>query len=200
MEAIYLEKFSFDCNGVLADLCDYTKARVDVELLTEKTYYSTENMLPNKAGATVASGLPATGKTPACFPGNILISNIRPYFKKIVYCYENAGCSADVLCFVSKKPANASYLYATLYADKFFDYMVAGSKGTKMPRGDKQQIMRYPVHIPTEEEIEVFDAVASNILKTIHSNIQENIRLEELRDSLLPQLMSGELDVSDIDI
>lgn len=60
--------------------------------------------------------------------------------------------------------------------------------------------MRYPVHIPTEEEIEVFDAVASNILKTIHSNIQENIRLEELRDSLLPQLMSGELDVSDIDI
>lgn len=200
MEALYTEQFLKDYNGVLSDICDYTKERIDVELLNEETYYSTENMLPNKAGATVASGLPATGKTPACFPGNVLISNIRPYFKKIVYCHEESGCSADVLCFVAKNSLLAPYIFATLYVDKFFDYMVAGSKGTKMPRGDKRQIMQYPVHIPTEEELKVFSSTASNILEMIRLNTIENKRLESIRNSLLPKLMSGELDVSELDI
>jgi len=200
LDAVYSEMFSSEINGILSDICEYSKERIDVSEITEETYYSTENMLPDKKGATFASGLPILEKTPKCVPGNTLISNIRPYFKKIVYCYEVAGCSSDVLCFASKKGNLSQYLYSTLYSDKFFEYMIAGSKGTKMPRGDKQQIMRYAVHIPTDEELVKFNGVAKNTLDSIHNNTLENQRLEMLRESILPRLMLGELDVSEIKI
>lgn len=78
--------------------------------------------------------------------------------------------------------------------------MIAGSKGTKMPRGDKQQIMTYPLIIPSNEELERFNAIAFPALKQIHSNRAETKKFSALRDTLLPKLMSGELDVSDIDL
>lgn len=77
--------------------------------------------------------------------------------------------------------------------------MVAGSKGTKMPRGDKQQIMTYPLILPSEKELEEFNAVAVPVLEQLNYNRTENKRLSALRDALLPKLMSGELDVSALD-
>ena len=76
--------------------------------------------------------------------------------------------------------------------------MVAGSKGTKMPRGDKQQIMTYPIAIPSDVELDAFNSIALPVLTQIHANRRENKRLSEVRDTLLPKLMSGELDVSAI--
>ena len=89
-------------------------------------------------------------------------------------------------------------LFSTLYDDHFFDYMVAGSKGTKMPRGDKQQIMAYPVVLPLAAQLKGFNAVAQPILSKIETSNQENKRLASMRDALLPKLMSGEIDVSSI--
>lgn len=186
--------------GILSDICSYTKDRIAVSELSLGNYYSTENMLPGKAGFTEATSLPTTPQTTRCNAGDVLVSNIRPYFKKIVLCHSEGGCSTDVLCFAPKAPAYSAYLFCTLYADRFFDFMVAGSKGTKMPRGDKQQIMTYPVYIPTESELTAFADFATPILSQIHGNNEENARLEHLRDTLLPKLMSGEIDVSAIDI
>lgn len=186
--------------GTLSDICSYTKDRIAVSELSLGNYYSTENMLPGKAGFTEATSLPTTPQTTRCNAGDVLVSNIRPYFKKIVLCHSEGGCSTDVLCFAPKAPAYSAYLFCTLYADRFFDFMVAGSKGTKMPRGDKQQIMTYPVYIPTESELTAFADFATPILSQIHGNNEENARLEHLRDTLLPKLMSGEIDVSTIDI
>ena len=186
--------------GTLSDICSYTKDRIAVSELSLGNYYSTENMLPGKAGFTEATNLPTTPQTTRCNAGDVLVSNIRPYFKKIVLCHSEGGCSTDVLCFAPKAPAYSAYLFCTLYADRFFDFMVAGSKGTKMPRGDKQQIMTYPVYIPTESELTAFADFATPILSQIHGNNEENAQLEHLRDTLLPKLMSGEIDVSDIDI
>lgn len=204
LQALYQQQFCCsnctDNQGRLADLCDYSKAKVAVTELSLSTYYSTENMLPGKAGAVDAANLPTTTQVIKCQIGDVLISNIRPYFKKIVYCHSNCGCSMDVLCFTPKLSQLSAYLYSVLYADSFFDFMVAGSKGTKMPRGDKQQIMTYAVHIPTKEEIKVFNALAMPILEQIENTHRENMRLSSLRDSLLPKLMSGELDVSELDI
>lgn len=179
--------------GTLADICTYSKDRVSVSELDINTYFSTENMLPGKAGTVEASNLPTTAQTTECHVGDTLISNIRPYFKKIVYCHEECGCSTDVLCFVPAHPKYSAYLYSTLYADKFFDFMVAGSKGTKMPRGDKQQIMTYPVTLPKDTELKRFNSVAVPILTQIQNNRNENKRLSLLRDTLLPKLMSGEI-------
>ncbi len=125
--------------GSLSEICGYSKDKVNIEDLTLDTYYSTENMQPNRQGAVQATALPTIKQTIACKKGDVLISNIRPYFKKIIYCFADCGCSTDVLCFVPNKSEYSAFLYCALYSDKFFDYMVAGSKGTKMPRGDKQQ-------------------------------------------------------------
>ena len=181
---------------ILADICNYSKDKVAISSLSLSTYYSTENMLPGKAGSVDASSLPAVAQTIKCKVGDVLISNIRPYFKKIVYCQSECGCSTDVLCFTPKTSKLSAYLYCTLYTDRFFDFMVAGSKGTKMPRGDKQQIMTYSVYEPTNIELETFNEVAQPILTQIESNRLENIELMSLRDSLISKLVSREIAVS----
>ena len=204
LQTVYQERFgdtSLIANqGILSDICSYSRDKVAVSELNVSTYFSTENMLSGKAGSTEATSLPTTSQTTACHKGDTLISNIRPYFKKIVYCEDNCGCSTDVLCFTPSQPRYSAYLFSTLYADKFFAFMVAGSKGTKMPRGDKQQIMTYPVVLPSEEELAGFNTIASPLLEQIYSNRAENKRLSILRDTLLPKLMSGEIDVSAIQL
>ena len=204
LQTIYQGRFGNDIlavnQGVLSDICSYSRDKVAVSELNVITYFSTENMLSGKAGSTEATSLPTTSQTTACHKGDTLISNIRPYFKKIVYCEDKCGCSTDVLCFTPSQPCYSAYLFSTLYADKFFAFMVAGSKGTKMPRGDKQQIMTYPVVLPSEEELAGFNTIASPLLEQIYSNRAENKRLSILRDTLLPKLMSGEINVSAIQL
>lgn len=204
LQTIYQGRFGNDIlavnQGVLSDICSYSTDKVAVSELNVRTYFSTENMLSGKAGSTEATSLPTTSQTTACHKGDTLISNIRPYFKKIVYCEDKCGCSTDVLCFTPSQPCYSAYLFSTLYADKFFAFMVAGSKGTKMPRGDKQQIMTYPVVLPSEEELAGFNTIASPLLEQIYSNRAENKRLSILRDTLLPKLMSGEINVSAVQL
>lgn len=204
LQTVYQERFG-DVDiaakqGALSDICSYSKDRVAVSELDVTTYFSTENMLSRKAGSIEATSLPTTPQTTACHKGDTLISNIRPYFKKIVYCEDECGCSTDVLCFTPNQPQYSAYLFSTLYADKFFAFMVAGAKGTKMPRGDKQQIMTYPIVLPSEVALVEFNTIALPLIKQIYSNRAENKRLSSLRDTLLPKLMSGELNVSDIDL
>ena len=185
--------------GTLSDISTYSSDKIDVSDLTLSTYYSTENMLPNKMGIEDASSLPTIKQTTRCYPGETIISNIRPYFKKIYYCSEEiAGCSTDVLCFKPRNPNYSEYLYQTLYSDAFFAYMVLGSKGTKMPRGDKQQIMNYSITIPDEQYLLKYKTIAEPILSQIDTNRKENKRLSTIRDTLLPKLMNGEIELDEV--
>lgn len=153
-------------SGVLSDICGYSKDKVDIDDLTLDIYYSTEKMQTNRQGAIQATTLPTIKQTTACKKGDVLISNIRQYFKKILYCCSDCGCLEDVLCFVPKELKHSAFLYCSLYADKFFDYMVAGAKGAKMPRGDKQQIMMYPICIPSAEYIEKLNCVVAPMFES----------------------------------
>ena len=201
LQSVYQQRFS-TCtqDGTLADICDYSKDRIAVSALSLSSYYSTENMMPGKAGAVEASSLPTIAQTTRAKAGDVLISNIRPYFKKIVYCQTECGCSTDVLCFTPKASAMSAFLFCSLYADRFFDFIVAGSKGTKMPRGDKQQITTYPVHKPSGEELAAFNGLALPILAKIEQNRAESTQLATLRDCLLPKLMSGEIGVASVEV
>ena len=204
IQAIYSNEFdptTHTPSGVLADICTYSSDKIPVSELSVSTYYSTENMQPNKMGSVDATSLPSITQTTGCHKGDVLISNIRPYFKKIVYVTDDScGCSTDVLCFVPKEDRYSAFLFGTLYMDRFFDYMVAGSKGTKMPRGDKQQIMNYPIVLPDKESLDLFNGLIVPMLDQIATNRIESSRLAALRDALLPKLMSGELDVSSTDL
>ena len=205
LQAIYQAKFGRNTAasaslGHLSDICHYSQRRIAVTNLSLETYYSTENMLPEKAGAVRASSLPTTAQAVGCIPGDVLVSNIRPYFKKILYCSVLCGCSNDVLCFEPSNAELSAFLFGTLYDDRFFDYMVAGSKGTKMPRGDKQQIMAYPIVVPAIDKLSAFNEIARPILAKVEALKAENKRLSELRDTLLPRLFSGEIDVSSVSV
>ena len=162
----------------LSDFADYSKAKIAVSDIDTKHYFSTENMLPNKGGVTEAAGLPTQDNVTKVLPGNVLVSNIRPYFKKVHYANELAGASNDVLCFVAKNGCLAHYLYYLLSSDSFFDYMMAGAKGTKMPRGDKGQIMNYPVWVPDHNEQQRIVSVLSALDKKIENISAINHNLE----------------------
>lgn len=185
--------------GMLRDICTYSNKKIAISQLTHTSYYSTENMLPNKAGAMEASSLPQVDMTTGCLPYDVLVSNIRPYFKKIIRVETTCGCSTDVLCFHPVDTKYMSYMYRVLYDDSFFAYVMAGSKGTKMPRGDKQQIMKYPIVIPTNSVLEEYSILVEPMFELISSSNKENLRLSTLRDTLLPKLMSGQIKVDEIE-
>lgn len=163
----------------LSDLCEYAKGKIDVSLLNRSIYISTENMLPNKAGITVASALPTTTQTQAFYTGDVLVSNIRPYFKKIWFASFDGGCSNDVLVFRTKEGISKRFLYYVLADDAFFEYSMATSKGTKMPRGDKSAIMKYEVPSFTFDEQEKIANILCALDKRIEINSEINENLEQ---------------------
>ena len=180
----------------LSEIANYATLKVSSGEQSLETYYSTENILPGKQGSMLASGIPEESKVTACRKGDVLVSNIRPYFKKILYCDEDCTCSTDVLCFHPKATEYSTLVYAALFEDQFFDYVMSGAKGTKMPRGDKAQIMEYGIPAVDPETLITFNKTSSAILNAIYKNRCGNKALTQLRDYLLPKLMSGEIDVS----
>lgn len=158
---------------VLSDICSFVVGRISVADLDLDTYISTENMLPNKEGIIRSSGLPTVSQTQAYMCGDVLVSNIRPYFKKIWFADRNGGCSNDVLVLRAKSGFHPGFLYYLLSDDKFFDYATTTAKGTKMPRGDKAAIMRYGVpDLPLDLQIRISDT-----LSILDSRIVENIKI-----------------------
>ena len=181
----------------LSSLCDLVTDKVDCSETNFETYVSTESLLPSKMGRQTPSSLPQTGKVTAYRPGDILISNIRPYFKKIWYADQAGTCSGDVLVFRAKQMEHSGYLYSCMRSDAFFDYVMKSAKGTKMPRGDKKQMLTYEVAgAPSEATV----AFIGSALDKVSSANRESTCLAALRDALLPKLMSGEIDFSKVDL
>ena len=161
----------------LSDLCCYVKGKTPVSTLTPLTYISTENMLNDKAGVVEASSLPTVDYTQVYQCGDVLVSNIRPYFKKIWHATYHGGCSNDVLVFRANENCDPTFLYYVLADDAFFNYSMATSKGTKMPRGDKTAILEYSVpqfDIETQRKIgAILSALDKKI--SVNSKINDNL-------------------------
>ena len=186
--------------GKLGDVAIYRQGKIAANELTPETYYSTENMLPDKQGLMPATSLPQIGEVPACEKGDVLISNIRPYFKKICFSWSHGGHSPDVLCLAAKNDNMRYWLYRQLWDDAFFAYVMSSTKGTKMPRGDKEQILAYGMAIPNENDVARFNAVIEPMCESIVHKGFESRALAALRDALLPKLMSGEIDVEKVEV
>jgi len=162
-----------DLSYKLADICQFGNKRIATKLLDLKSYVSTENLIPNKGGIALAVGLPTTPQTAKFDIGDVLISNIRPYFRKIWFADKVGGCSNDVLVFKVNKNYNKKFLFYVLSDNAFFDYATATSKGTKMPRGDKNAIMEYLVpdfSLSTQKKI-------ADILSTLDDKVELNNKI-----------------------
>ena len=132
----------------LQEVCSYVADKIDNSALNIENYISTENMMQNCGGITSASNVPV-GKSTRFIEGDILFSNIRPYFKKLWRANISGGCSADVLCIRANEKIDPTYLYYLLTQDSFISYVMAGTKGCKMPRGDKQYNMAWNINLPS---------------------------------------------------
>ena len=162
---------------ILNDVAKFMTSKIEVSEINESNYVSTENMLSNKGGITIASSLPDTKSVRKYLPQDILINNIRPYFKKIWYSDMIGGCSNDVFVIRSKENYDSKFLYYVLSSDDFFSYVMANAKGTKMPRGDKKVIQNYEVPNFSIDEQKRISFVLSEIDKKIEVNKMINKNL-----------------------
>ena len=168
----------------LSSIAYYVTDKISSNDISLSEYVTTDCILQNKKGREVASNLPPQ---PCCLTryqrGDILIANIRPYLKKVWFADIDGGASSDVLVFRAKEGHSPSFLYAVLLQDSFFDYVMQGAKGSKMPRGDKEQILRYemPTLSCSEESIGTFFL---NLDQKIRLNEQINQNLEAMAKQL----------------
>ena len=132
----------------LKEVADFQKDRVSTELLNESTYISTENIQQNFGGIQLANTVPTNANVIAYNKNDILLSNIRPYLKKVWLADRNGGCSADVFVLRSRC-CEQSFLYNVIASDRFIGYVMSGAKGVKMPRGDKKQMENFKFSLPS---------------------------------------------------
>ena len=167
---------------LLSEVASYSKLRTkEIEL---NSYISTENMLPNKMGVTLASSIPAATSASKYEVGDILLSNIRPYFCKIWQADKIGSCSGDVLVVRANDSIDSKFLYYVLSDPNFFNYDTITSKGTKMPRGNKRAIMKYLVpHV----SMDVQHRIAS-ILSTYDTLIENNTKRIRLLEKMAENL------------
>ena len=141
-------------DSTLNAIAPFSTKSIKYSDIESETYITTDNMLQNKLGVLPFEGVANISSITEYKPEDILISNIRPYLKKIWFADKDGGCSKDVLVLRSAD-ANKylpKYIFYMLRRDSFFDYVMEGKKGIKMPRGNKEDIMKYKIPIPNIDE------------------------------------------------
>jgi type I restriction enzyme S subunit len=170
---------------LLKDIADYSDTRIKLEKNNIQNYVTTDSMLPNKNGILQSDIIPH-GNLTSYQEGDILIGNIRPYLKKIWYSDRSGGCSPDVLVLRTKPFFNSKFLYYSLIRDDFFAHMMKGSKGTKMPRGDKNQILRFEV----PDFHPNIQTILSTFLSAIDTKININLQIKLHIDNLTKMIFN----------
>ena len=169
----------------LSDIAEFVTDKISSSSISLDSYVTTDSLLQNKRGRELAQNLPPMQCALTNYKkGDVLVANIRPYLKKVWFADSEGGCSSDVLAFRAKNGHCSSFLYTVLMQHAIFDYAMSGAKGSKMPRGDKDQIMRYelPTFTPVEEEN--IGNMVVDIMSKININRQINDNLPWLDRSL----------------
>ncbi|HEE2520209.1 TPA: restriction endonuclease subunit S [Klebsiella pneumoniae] len=164
----------------LGEIAAYSKSRISFDKLDENNYVGVDNLLQNRAGKMQSNYVPTSGNLTEFREGDILIGNIRPYLKKIWQADSTGGTNGDVLvirsCHESILPR---YLYQILADENFFEYNMQHAKGAKMPRGNKDAIMKYRLPIPSLNEqtrivsvLDKFDTLTNSISEGLPREIE----------------------------
>ena len=172
-------------NMKLNDIAEFVTDKISSGSISLENYVTTDSLLQNKRGREAAQNLPPMQCALTHYKrGDVLVANIRPYLKKVWFADSEGGCSSDVLVFRAKNGHYPSFLYTALMQDVFFDYAMSGAKGSKMPRGDKDQIMRYELPTFTSLEEENIGNMMVDIMSKININRQINDNLEAMAKQL----------------
>ena len=177
-------------NVSLKDVADFQKERISSGLLDESTYISTENILQNFQGVQSAISIPANTNVVAYKKNDILLSNIRPYLKKVWFSDRIGGCSADVFVLRSKT-CEPEFLYNVIASDKFINYVMSGAKGVKMPRGDKNQMESFSFSIPAVVEQRKISRLFQLLDERIVTQNKIIEDLKKLKSAISERLLKG---------
>ena len=176
----------------LVDIINFSTTRVNSSELNKDNYVSTENMLQDYQGIVKAKSVPEDVNVVSFSCGDILISNIRPYLKKVWKATFNGGCSSDVFVLKANDNIESDYLHYVIANDKFINFVMSGAKGVKMPRGDKKQMETYSLSLPQIQEqhkiarlLSLLDERISTQNKIIEDLKKLNLRLLKLNIRLI---------------
>ena len=128
---------------------------------------------------------------------DLLFGKLRPYFHKVCIAPRQGICSTDILVFRAKSNVFHSYMILTAFTEKFVDYANMRSTGTRMPRASAKDILEYAVPIPPEKVSGSFDCILAPMWEKGMDSMRNGHELGNLRDTLLPKLLSGQLRLSE---
>lgn len=171
----------------LSQLIYFSNDKISRSEITRFSYVSTNNMVNNTGGILPAENVPDSLKFNKFNSEDILFSNIRTYFKKVWFAEFTGGCSADVLVIKNKdkRIITNRFLFLLLITEEFINYTVRTSKGTKMPRGDKDAILKYKVIIPSEIKYQrIIENILFDLFKKISLNNCSNNTLEQISQAI----------------
>ncbi|MEI9918979.1 MAG: restriction endonuclease subunit S [Bacteroidota bacterium] len=160
------------------DISTFVNEKASLDELKLETYISTENILPHYAGIVKSSRLPQNGSFTKFKEGDVLISNIRPYLKKVWHSSFEGAASNDVIVIRSSSEIDSDFLGCVLKNDSFINYVMNGAQGVKMPRGDKSLMQDYIVTFPIWKEQKKIADCISSLDELI---IAENQKLEAVK-------------------
>ena len=168
----------------------FSTTRVSSSELNEDNYVSTENMLQDFQGILKAKSVPEDVNVISFSCGDILISNIRPYLKKVWKATFNGGCSSDVFVLQANDNIESDYLHYVVANDKFINFVMSGAKGVKMPRGDKNQMKKYPLSLPQIQEQKKIGKMLSLLDERIATQNKVIEDLKKLKCAIIEKVYS----------
>jgi type I restriction enzyme, S subunit len=186
----------------MRELAYEVRRGVDPDSLDPETPYFGLEHMPERSIAISAWGKAAdAGSRKYRFePGEIIFGKIRPYFHKVGIPPVPGICSTDVIVIHPRERRLAGLVLAVVSSDPFVQHAVQTSQGTKMPRANWAVLERYPVAVPGDALLAGFDQHMSDTVSLIHALVMANRNLRITRDLLLPRLVSGEIDVSKLNL
>ena len=171
---------------------NFSTTRVNSSELNEDNYVSTENMLQDYQGIVDAKSVPEDVNVISFSCGDILISNIRPYLKKVWKATYNGGCSSDVFVLKANDNIESDYLHYVIANDKFINFVMSGAKGVKMPRGDKNQMKTYSLSLPQIQEQKKIGKMLSLLDERIATQNKIIEDLKKLKSAISKKLLCND--------
>jgi len=186
----------------VADIAYDTRESVDPSQLDPGTPYVGLEHIPRRSlGLSEWGRASDMNSTKLRFSkGDILFGKIRPYFHKVAVAPTDGVCSSDTIVIRPTSPEFYGLVVCCVSSDDFVQQSVQSSNGTKMPRANWGVMLKYPVVIPSKQQLEEFNATIVAFVDGITNLTYKNRNLRQTRDLLLPKLVSGEVDVSNLDI
>ncbi|PZV02456.1 MAG: hypothetical protein DCF23_11600 [Cyanobium sp.] len=176
----------------LGSVADFVNEKIPLERIELSSYVSTENILADYGGVTRASKLPSTGSVTRYRPNDTLVSNIRPYLKKVWVANREGGASNDVIVIRAKQRLLPEYFSCLLRNDAFIDYVMTGAKGVKMPRGDIASMKEYPTFFPPKPEQQKIAECLSSVDEWMAAQARKVDALKIHKKGLMQQLFPRE--------